>query len=296
MYLLWIIAGLAACVLALVWQMDDQKPKALPALGTALLSALLGFAAAKIGYVLLQLESTLFYDGLQAFFDMDADGFSYFFGVAGAFGGIWLSARLFKRPQTDWLNWAAPCVALFIAFLRAGEKELGTIGVGSFVPEGSLLARFPFAVANSYGEHLYAIFYLEALFALVLAVILLLRRNGKWFSHRAELCAFFLALPQVLCESLRARCLRWGFVRVEQLLCGLLLLGLLIYACSRMKGAFPAVRRYWPVGAAVLLIAAIGLLEYALDKTGIPVPVCYAMMAAVLTGLGLLEGYALRRR
>jgi len=294
MYGLWIIAGLIACALALVWQMNEKK--ALPALGTALLSAFTGFAAAKVGYVLLQLESTLIYDGLAAFFYMDADSFSYFFGAAGAFGGIWLSARLFKRQRMEWLNLAAPCVALFIAFLRAGEKELGTIGVGSFVPENSLLARFPFAVANSYGEHLYAIFYLEALFALVLAVILLLCRKGKWSTHRAELCAFFLALPQILCESLRARCLRWGFVRVEQLLCGLLMLGLLAYACTRMKGAFTPARRYWPVGAAVLMIAAIGLLEYALDKTGIPVPVCYAMMAAALAGLGLLEGYAIRRR
>ena len=164
------------------------------------------------------------------------------------------------------------------------------------MPEGSPFARLPFAVANSYGEHLYAVFYLEALFALVLAVILLLCRKGRCFSLRTELCAFFLALPQVLCESLRARCIRWGFVRVEQLLCGLMMLGLLVYACSRMKGVLSPVRRFCPAIVGVVMLIAVGLLEYALDKTGIPVPACYALMAASLAVFGLMEGYALRKR
>ena len=296
MYGLWIAAGLAACVLAMLWQTNCRRSEALPAVGTLVISTLTGFVCAKVGYVLLQLQSTLVYDGPAAFFYLDADSFSFFFGIAGAFGGMALSALMLKRPVVCWLNLAAPCAALFLAFLRAGEKSLGTLGVGKFVPEGSLFARFPFAVSNAYGEHLYAVFYLEALFALVLAICLLLCRKGSWASHRAELCAFFLALPQVLCESLRARCIRWGFVRLEQLLCGLLMLGLLIYACARMKGSKTFLRRFWRAGAAALLIAVIGLLEYALDKTGIPVPVCYAMMAAALAAFGALEIQALRRR
>lgn len=294
MYGVWIIAGLAACMLALAWQTNFQK--ALPVLGTVVLSAILGFAAAKAVYVLVQLEDTVIYDGLAAFFYLDADSFCFFGGAAGAFGGILLSARLFRQPKMEWLNLAAPCVPLMIAFLRAGEKHLGTIGVGAFVPEGSLLARFPFAVTNSYGEHLYAIFYLEMLLALVLAIGLLLCRKGKWFSIRAQLCAFYLALPQIWCESLRARCIKWGFVRVEQLLCALLVLGMLAYACSRMKGIASAGRRWWPVAVAVLMIVVIGLLEYALDKTNIPVTACYTMMIAALGVIGLLEGYAIRKR
>lgn len=291
MYGLWILAGLAAFAAVLAF----EKKQALPALLTALISAATGFAAAKAGYVLLQLESTLFYDGLAAFFNGKASSFSFFFGAAGVFGGVCLSAKLLHQPVRYWANLASPGIALLIAFLRAGEKALGTIGVGGFVPENSPFAQFPFAIPNSYGEYLYAVFYLEALFALLLAAILLFCRKGRWFDWRTQLCAFFLAAPQVLCESLRARCIRWGFVRAEQLLCALLMLGLLACACYRMAGSMPPVRRYWQVGAAVLLMVSIGLLEYALDKTGIPVPVCYAMMAGALILFGAMEIRALQK-
>ena len=50
------------------------------------------------------------------------------------------------------------------------------------------------------------------------------------------------------------------------------------------------------VGAAVLLMVSIGLLEYALDKTGIPVPVCYAMMAGALILFGAMEIRALQKQ
>ena len=65
------------------------------------------------------------------------------------------------------------------------------------------------------------------------------------------------------------------------------MLVLLTHACTRMKGSL--VRRFWRAGAAALLIAGIGLLEYALDKTGLPVPVCYLLMAAALVVFGILQ-------
>lgn len=293
MYGIWIVAGMLALMAVLLCQKGVQKK---PALLTALMTVCAGLVSAKTGYMLMFLGDTLFYDGLSAFLDVSAKSFCWFFGVAGAFGGVWLSARLMKQPGKRWLNLSAPGVALLIAFLRAGEKQLGTIGVGGYVPQGSMLARFPFAVANSYGEHLYAVFYLEALFALALAVILLFGCKGKWFERRAELCAFFYAVPQMLCESLRARCLRWGFVRVEQLLCGLLMLGMMVYVCCRMSGQLTAVRRWWRAGAAVLALVCVGLLEYALDKTGIPVPMCYVMMIAVLALCGVVYIQALQKQ
>lgn len=295
MYGIWIMAGLLAFAALLVWQTEDHRRHALPAALTAIIAMVAGVVGAKIGYVLMQLDGTLFSDGPAAFVQFDKGSFSYFFGAAGVFGGVWLSARLFKLPVKRWMNLSAPCTAVLIGLLRAGEKHLGTVGVGRFVQEGSWFARFPFAVTNSYGEYLYAVFYLEALFALALAVILLLCRSGKWFDHRMLLCAFFLAVPQMLSESLRARCMRWGFVRVEQLLCGLLMLGLLVYSCMRMSGQLTAVRRFWRAGAAVLALVCVGLLEYALDKTGIPVPVCYALMIAVLVLCGVMEIQALEK-
>lgn len=292
MYGLWIAAGLAVCTLTLVLQQKDRQWK--PALVTMLLSALMGLAGAKIAYILLQLESTIAIDGLATFVYMAADEFSMFGGVAGAVGGIWLSAKLLKKNREDWMRLSIPAVALGVGILRLAEKGLGTIGVGGFVPAESFFARFPFAVTNAYGEHLYAVFYLEALFAIVLAVLLLNWRKGICFRLRTEICLFFLALPQLYCESLRARCMKWGFVRVEQLLCGITLLAMLAYACSRMQRTVRM--RYWPMIPAAALIACIGLIEYALDKTDIPVPVCYVLMLAALACFGALEGWAMRKR
>ena len=292
MYGSWIIAGLIAGAAAVF--VSGRGDRAVPASATVLLSALLGFASAKVGYVLLLLNSTLVYDGLAAFANVRPGTFSFFAGAAGGYAGIVLGARLFGLNRREWLRRCVPFIPLFIAFLRAGEKALGTIGVGGFVPADSSFARFPFAVTNSYGEHLYAVFYLEAFFALVLAAVLLLCRNGRLYELRAEMCAFFLALPQIFAESLRARCMKWGFVRVEQLLCALLVLVMLFVSCRLIRKAVFC--RFWPFAAGVLLVVCIGLLEYALDKTDIPVPACYLMMAAALLGLGFLETYAVSRR
>ena len=293
MYGIWIVAGTLAFAAALLWREGVDKKQALM---TALMALGAGLASAKMGYVLMFLNDTLFCDGLLSFFDFRAKGFCYFFGMIGAFGGVWLSARMLKLPVKRWLNLAAPCVALLVAFLRAGEKQLGTIGVGGYVPQGSLLARFPFAVSNSYGEYLYAVFYLEAILALALAAALLLCRKSGWFDHGAKLCVFFYAVPQILSESLRARCLRWGFVRVEQLLCGLLMLGFMFDACRRMNGRMQSVCRWWRTVIAVLALACVGLLEYALDKTGIPVPICYAMMTVMLSLCGVMYVQALHKQ
>ena len=135
---------------------------------------------------------------------------------------------------------------------------------------------------------------LESLFAL-LALLYVMRRRDLQPGVRFSLALLWWALPQVFCESFRAETLRWGFVRVEQLLCGLLMLGLLVYGCMRMSGQLTAVRRFWRAGAAVLALVCVGLLEYALDKTGIPVPVCYVLMIAVLVLCSVMEIQALEK-
>lgn len=294
MYALWVAAGLLVCFLTLCWQLRRSGKGAATALLVVALASVVGVVMAKLCYVLLLADSTLALDGIESFIYRDADTFCVFGGAAGAMLGAWLSAKLVKMKPVKMLDIFAPCGALALAFLRAGEGELGTIGAGGFVDAESALARFPFAVANAYGEHLYAVFYLEALFALACGVVMLWR-GGAWREGlRTELCLFFLALPQVLCESMRMRCMKWGFVRIEQLLCALLLLALIGYAC-RKRGSEQK-RRYLPLAVGALCVAVVGALEFALDKSGIPIWLCYVMMAVDLLCMALAECYAVKRR
>ena len=109
-----------------------------------------------------------------------------------------------------------------------------------------------------------------------------------------ELGWTLLALPQIYCESLRARCMKWGFVRVEQLLCGLLVLALIAYACYKLGSKKK--RRYWPVLWGALCIGGMALVEFALDKSTLPNLLCYGVMWACLAGLAIFEITAVRKR
>ena len=293
MYALWIAVGLSSCFFTLLWQLKGGKKPVFSSLLTVALASGLGVVMAKLFYVLLLADATLAAYGIEAFFHWDADTFSVFGAGAGALLGVWLSARIVKMRPAHLLDCFLPCGAFFLACIRAGEKELGTIGVGGYVAPQSLMARFPFSITNMYGEHLYAVFYLEAFFALLCGVLLLRHAKAWPAGVRTESGLFFLALTQVFCESLRARCMKWGFVRIEQLLCGVLLLALLWYACQK-GGARP--RRYAPALLGLLCIAGVVVLEFALDKSGIPIWLCYFLMGMDLLLLAVVEGFTVKKR
>ena len=293
MYGFWIAAGLIVFFCTFTWRTTHIVKQANTSLMVMAIASVLAIVAAKLFYVILLADSTLAVDGIEALFFTDADSFSDFGGAAGALLGAWISAKIVKIQPAVMLDFFVPCGALCLAFFRAGEIELGTIGVGTYVDPQSVMARFPFSVTNAYGEHYYAVFLLEALLALLCGIVLLFVK--RWPQGiKAETGLFFLALGQVFCESLRARCMKWGFVRIEQLLCGLLLLALLWLACKKMTGIRPY--RYVPLLMGFLCVAGIGLLEFALDKSDIPVWLCYCLFLVDLVGLGLMEAYAVRNR
>lgn len=245
----------------------------------------LGVALAKALYLLLFWDASVGAMGAAALWQTKPDTFSMVGGAAGAALGAWLAARALRLDARRFLDAFMPAGALTLAFLRGGEHFLGTIGAGRFVEDTSPFARFPFTFQNQWGEHLYAIYLLEAALALACVVRLLCagKRRAGW---RFEAGAFFLAASQVLCESLRTKCLKWGFVRVEQVLCGAVMLALMALACSRRAGG---AKKYLPTALAALGVTLIGLLEYWLEKSGIPNSVCYGMMIAVLIGLTALH-------
>ncbi|MCR4883127.1 MAG: hypothetical protein K6A68_06130, partial [Clostridiales bacterium] len=113
---------------------------------------------------------------------------------------------------------------------------------------------------------------------------------------RFELTAFFLAVPQIFCESLRARCMKWGFVRIEQLFCGLLVLLLVTISCRKTGFQRSFLKRYWPVAGIILCIGIIVFVEFALDKFNISDFVCYLLMMVSLISMSALEIYSVKRR
>lgn len=157
------------------------------------------------------------------------------------------------------------------------------------------LAFFPFALTNEWGESYPAIFMLSCLAALIVAIVGLTRKPGGRDGQLFLRTAFYLALPQIMCESLLAECMKWGFVRVQQLLCALTLLVILIVECRRAAGSLTFAKRWWPVGALLLCAAGLVGVEFALDKSGLPAFVGYGAMVVLLALIAAAECGAARR-
>lgn len=83
--------------------------------------------------------------------------------------------------------------------------------------------------------------------------------------------------------------MKWGFVRVQQLLCALTLLVILIVECRRASGSLSFVKRWWPVGALLLCAAGLVGVEFALDKSGLPAFVGYGAMVVLLALIAAAE-------
>ena len=208
--------------------------------------------------------------------------------------GVIISAKLTHQRVLPVLDAFAPAGALLVAIARFGEKYLGEIGTAGFeMPEQ--LAFFPFALTNEWGESYPAIFMLSCLAALIVAIVGLTRKPGGRDGQLFLRTAFYLALPQIMCESLLAECMKWGFVRVQQLLCALTLLVILIVECRRASGSLTFAKRWWPVGALLLCAAGLVGVEFALDKSGLPAFVGYGAMVVLLALIAAAECGAARR-
>ena len=262
-----------------------------------LLSALFGTVLARAGYALLMQELDFEYEGLAALeglLDFDFDLLSFLCGAAGVLLGTLLANRLTRKGHTaEGMDAFAPFGALLAALFRMGELFFGSYGMGSALPENSGLAFFPFAVQvtadGGYSYWVYAVCVLSAVFALIWAGVSLARFTGRGRTGlNLTLTLFFLALPQVLCESLRKRGMFWLFVHVEELLCGLILLAVVLFWILKSGKGVPAARRWMPMA---VIAAGIGLLvatEFAIDGKifDLPVGLCYAVMCVILCAMG----------
>lgn len=219
------------------------------------------------------------------FLGLSPSEFSVIGGAAGACLAVVLAAKAVHASPAPLLDAFAPCGAVFLAFVRFSEMYQGRLGAGPLLEGTSILSRFPLAIQNDYGEWFLSVFLMEAAAALAVAVVFWsvpLRHAGL----RAELTAVYLALPQIFFESLRSICMRWGFVRCEQVFCGVILLVLVVSNGARTKGGM---KRFLPALGIICAIGVIVFVEFALDKFNIPHLVSYGLMILSLVAMALFE-------
>ncbi len=298
------ISAVCACALFFFSIKKAVPASELPAAGALrlsgcvlLLGAVLGLLCAKLFYFLYY----FFYlveQGAGAFwFSLKTEEMSYYGALAGVFLAAALSAKLFGLRPGRVLNAFAPAGALLAAAMRFAEYFLYPTGTGAVYEEP---LPFPLAVkivwSEDYIEYVLAVFMLEGLMSLV-AFALSLAHRGE--PRRFLRTLFYLCLPQVLLESLRADAVNWLFVHVEQLLCFLFVEGVLVWygfagGRKRFGSWVPALTGLAVCGG---IIAEEFMLDGKLRIGGAYVSpwITYSLMAAGLALLAVMEHRGNRR-
>jgi hypothetical protein len=286
----WLImafcSGLIAFLLFVLLNVRHSDSRgALTAAVSFPLCAVWGFVFAKLFFVVL-IESGVIlewgeWDGL---FSLDADTFCFTGGAVGVWLGILLSARITGyKPAASLADRFTLPGTLLIAGLRVAEMELGSIGTGRFIEiEQGSFSLIP-VVFNQYGEAHVAVFILEAVAAVIIGLLSLLVREERP-GLRFEITVFRLCACQVLLENMRRQTMSWGFVKVEQLLCAVIMMSLMLIACARREKPQGAAR-FLPAVYLFVCIAAIVGIEFLRQRSPsrfMGMYGGYLMMAAVL--------------
>lgn len=290
----FILMGAGALLMSLLFRLRLGKGKGPQALLTLALAIPFGFVGARLLYVLAMAGSQFSHYGLGALLRFNAEEFSVFGGALGVTAAVLLAARLLKQPIAPTLDCFAPAGLLMLAVTRASEYFLttrfihhGLIGLGSDLPDDYWACFFPLAVQDEWEVWFLAIFTLEAAVALCGFILSLQQRE-----HNFLRSAFFVMAFQIFCESLHSQSIRWGFVRVEQLLCALSCLGVIwILARGAVRQGVPGKKCYPLLLWALLMIVLDVGVEFALDKgalilyrLGVNVPEDFPLEQTILYG------------
>lgn len=301
---LWVMAAGSVLLFALYGlrcARAERRPELRKrAWATALLSfvlaALFGAVLARVGFALLTQELDFEYEGLAALeglLTFEIENVSFLCGALGVVLGVLLANRITRKGSVfAGMDAFAPFGALLAALFRLGEAFF-PYNVGATLPDGHPLSFFPFALRSEldggYVSWDWAICVLSAVFALIWAAAAFFAMRSRGSAGRSfTLTLFFLALPQILCESLRKDGMYWLFVHVEQLLCAVVLLGVMLYWILKSRERLPFLRRWWPL---LILLLGAGILvftEFAIDGKLVDLsrPVCYLIMCLTLAGMG----------
>lgn len=273
LHLYGVAVALAAAV-GVLYLMRHTRGTRMDAVTLALFVLPCAFVGARLMYCVVRFEFVFLEMGPLFTLATWNGGFMLWGALAGGMLGAALYARSARVSCVQVLD-ALTCPAmLMIALCRAAEVFVMDEGRGAYLEE-SFFCRFPFAMCNEYGEWQLAVFVWEAAAALVI-FFLARSRKEREAGDRVSFALMLYAACQVIFESLRMDSTpRFGFVRVSQVLAAGALLLCVLWR-SRHGG------RKRMAGAAVLVLAMAGIaggLEWAIDKTPVPLPVCYAVMA-----------------
>ena len=227
-----------------------------------------------------QVQFLLPTEGWMGLLDMRPQGLSYIGAIAGLLLGGYLSELVCKLPRHRLLDPLSSGALLSMALSRLAEILVST-GQGSYV-ENAMLRFFPLAVENEWGEWYYAVFMLEAFFALL--ILWETQRAARPAGERWQRALFLFFCSQMLCESLRAETIKWGFVRVHQLFCAIGAAALVItWAVKALRRGVPLSVWLLPVVMLPFVSALLIGLEFALDRwQDTPRWSMYLVMAAAL--------------
>ena len=258
---------------------------------TLVLGILLGIAGARLVWFLCRINTH------PALFSLKYDELSYYGGVAGVTLAVWLSAKILGLGGRETLNRFAPMGAFMAAMVLFAEGFLAMekvmLGVGAWMEEGIFFpVTVEFVYDESYSEFYLAVFMFEGLFSLVAMVLSLYHKNDR---DRFLRTMYYLCLPQIFCESLRAMSIKWLFVRSEQLFCYLFCEGVLVWHGFRKKGNCSFLRRFSPALVGLLVCGLVIIAEFALDGKilingeMIPKWVTYGFVLAGLAAMAIAE-------
>ena len=301
-YIFGLLIGAVICAGLFAWKLRRGGLKLLTALLTLPLAAILGLVMARLIYFALEFRDMYVdYEGFGGLLSIKPDEFSFIGGCVGVILAVILSAKLTRQKVLPVLDAFAPCGALMAAITRACEgllDPMSMIGMGGGV-ENEALQFFPLAVkVEAYGIVAYAVFMLEAVLALLCAAAsFVISHRGSFAPGRVFLhTAFFLALPQIFTEQILGKYMAWGFVRIEQLLCALIVFAITLYPCIRSR----KLTGYLPALGCLLCAAVLIWMEFTLDNKllfGLDIPTmwCYVIMIASLACMAGLSLYSYHR-
>ncbi len=218
------------------------------------LCSVLGFLFAKGFYVLLTQE-------WNTLISPDPSEFCFTGGAVGVWLGLLLAVRITGYHPAGTLTdrFVLPGT-LLIAGLRLAEAELGSLGTGRYIEASAGSLSLILTVRNRYGEPHLAVFVLEAAAAVIVGLLSVCGKPGLP-GQRFETAVFRLCACQILFENMRSRALMWGFVRVEQLICAVIMMILLLLACARGTKKQGAVR-FLPALYLLVCFASIVGIEF----------------------------------
>lgn len=280
-----ILISVAVCLLCLTVSWFKKRLSALSLILFFPLAVVLGYLGARGFYVLTHDAMTgAFYQG---FFTSRPYAHACCGAVIGVMAALLLTAWVMKIKPGVLADAVAIPGMIMIALGRLSEYR-SDFGWGSVVKNAGL-QFYPVAVQdNVWHEWHLAVFNLEALLALLIALILLLRRRKP---HRDgtlfESALFWWSMGQIFCETIRTEVISWGFLPVQQLTCavfGLVILLRRVLLIRKESGRLP-------VRFVILYLLGIGVtafLEFAIDKCPWPAWIDYVLMVIILTALGIM--------